>query len=873
MSEGPDVRLLVEHASFVRRVARGILADEDAVEEIVQGTFLQALRHPPRASSLRSWLARVARNLAISRWRAERSRQGRERAAARVEHVSGGDETAERLETQRRVVDAVMGLDKPYRVVIVHRYFDDMSHAEIAARLGVPVPTVRTRLRRALAQLRARLQEPFGRDRRAMILALAPVAALPRRMGPRTALVAGGAALVKAKGILAVCIVLLGATLYLSSQRVREPSRAVGSDHPAVTTPASAAEAAAAPPASSPRGTVAPGTAAKLVVTGVVHAAAKEALVEIRPETSRGTPGDLIAQVTAATELPFEIPAVDPENAPLALFVRARCAGHVPAEARTVVLLDAHTRQPHVPPVELTLLRGASLRGQVVDAFGAAASAARVAAFRARGGMPEATAADLAACDPEGRFELLVRDEGEYAVVAVSPGARPASCVAAAQRAGTTEVPQLRLEAGEQVTGRVTVTGGSPARGAKVRAVLDAPGVLRLAIPRSDLEIGWCGGRGEWRFIDALADGDGRYRIGGLRPGPYRVVVVGVEGGHPAVTQGGAALPDVVELVTTGQEAFDNYSLIRPTLTRDVRGTATGIDFEVSTATVEFVLAPGAAPPREARLEVAAVEGIVSVVHDYAVGATLRQELVVAPGGELRVRALAEGYEPRGAEITAPAAGARETHRIELVPAPAKATLVITLEPEGPDPLPPLPTAFSASLYRADRPRDDPVTRHLSLRSAEVVIEGLDEGAFRLELFPGSMEQREQNFYRKAVAEVTLRSGETSRLAAPLRAGGRLRILVCDPEGRTDVAADCTIVAPDGTAVPANFAKFDEGGGTSMFTGGLPGVPGPAEVMEPLSPGVYAIRVRPSDATLQAKTVTAAIEVGRLTVVEIGLDR
>lgn len=40
MNESPDARLLIEHASFVRRVARGILSDEDAAEEVVHGTFL-----------------------------------------------------------------------------------------------------------------------------------------------------------------------------------------------------------------------------------------------------------------------------------------------------------------------------------------------------------------------------------------------------------------------------------------------------------------------------------------------------------------------------------------------------------------------------------------------------------------------------------------------------------------------------------------------------------------------------------------------------------------------------------------------------------------------------------------------------------------
>jgi RNA polymerase sigma factor (sigma-70 family) len=210
MSGDPDAKLLIEHASFVRRVARGILSDEDAVEEIVQGTFLQALRHPPRASSLRAWLARVARNLAISRWRADRSRHDRERATARREPVSGPEEAAQRLETQRRVVEAVMSLDEPYRMAIMHRYFDDLSPPEIAAHLGIPVQTVRTRLKRALAALRARLDAEHGGAGRACVLALFPL------LDPSTRCAVGagaiGGALAMKKIAVGVAIAALCAT-------------------------------------------------------------------------------------------------------------------------------------------------------------------------------------------------------------------------------------------------------------------------------------------------------------------------------------------------------------------------------------------------------------------------------------------------------------------------------------------------------------------------------------------------------------------------------------------------------------------------------------------------------------------------------------
>ncbi len=765
-----------------------------------------------------------------------------------------------------------MGLDEPYRLTIVHRYFDDLSPPEIAARLGVPLQTVRTRLKRALAQLRVRLEEPFGRDRGAMLLALAPVAAMSWRPASRTALALGGGALVKAKVILVLGVVLLGAAVYLVSwHRVQEPSRTAGSPHVAAAPPLGKAEAGEVPQASPPDSPVSADFAPRLLVGGIVHAEAKDALIEIRPETTRETPGDVIARATVPTEEPFEIPALDPQDPPLALFVRARCSGHVPAEARTVVLLDARTREPRVPPVELTLARAATLHGQVVDPDGAPSPEATVAAFTARRGSLEETAVDVTDCDAQGRFELLVGTDGKYAVVAMSPGTRPGSLMAEARLGDVTELPPMQLGGGEKVAGRVTVTGGAPARRAKVRAVLRAQGSSRLRIPRRDMAIAWCDGRAEWRFVDGVADDDGRYEIRGLRPGSYQVVLLGVEGGHPGLTQGGGAL-DALKLLSGERDELDDHAWIRSELKRDVRPSTEGVDFEVAIATVEIVVAPSMGRPREARFEIAAVTGVLSIQDDYPVGETLSKELIVTPGGQLRIRALAEGYEPRTVEVTAPAAGLRETHRIELVPAPEKATLVMTLEPQGDGPLPALPTAFSVYLFRPGDAREDYAYRHTSLRNSEIALKDLDEGTFRLEVWPGSMSQRDQSFYRKAVTDVTLKAGETTRLSLPLAPGGRLRILVRDPEGHTNIAAGCEVIGPDGRAVEAGFAKF-EGGGTSMSTGGLPGAAGPAEAMEPLAPGNYAIRVKPLDSTLGPKTVTVQIDVGRLTVAEIGLDR
>ena len=85
------------------------------------------------------------------------------------------------------------------------RYFDDLAPREVASRLGVPVETVRTRLRRGLERLRTALDERHGGDRSAWAGGLVPL--LPRPQGPAVpwgpALVAGLAA-AAAAGVLLV---------------------------------------------------------------------------------------------------------------------------------------------------------------------------------------------------------------------------------------------------------------------------------------------------------------------------------------------------------------------------------------------------------------------------------------------------------------------------------------------------------------------------------------------------------------------------------------------------------------------------------------------------------------------------------------------
>jgi len=80
-----------------------------------------------------------------------------------------------RIELLRRLLEAVDRLDPPYREAIALRYFDDLPPRVIAQRLGIPVNTARTHVRRGLERLRAELDPGPGRGRETFLAALVPL--------------------------------------------------------------------------------------------------------------------------------------------------------------------------------------------------------------------------------------------------------------------------------------------------------------------------------------------------------------------------------------------------------------------------------------------------------------------------------------------------------------------------------------------------------------------------------------------------------------------------------------------------------------------------------------------------------------------------
>lgn len=208
---------LLRQTAWLRALAVTLVGDASDADDLAQETWLHALRRPflqgGDERSQRSWLAAIARNLAASTWRSRARRSARELAAARGEAAVA--DSLERVQLQRELVDAVMALDAAEREVVILRYFDELPPREIARRLGLSNDAVRSRLKRALERLRARLDRRF--EGRAAWVALSELLRT-RSAGPAAYAASAGKPLLAAlSAALLLCLGGLGSYLALRS--------------------------------------------------------------------------------------------------------------------------------------------------------------------------------------------------------------------------------------------------------------------------------------------------------------------------------------------------------------------------------------------------------------------------------------------------------------------------------------------------------------------------------------------------------------------------------------------------------------------------------------------------------------------------------
>lgn len=149
-----------EHARPLWRYVVRLTGDDQLAHDVVQETLLRAWKSPGRllddGSSPRAWLFTVARNLVIDEQRSARSR--REIPSGEIPERASIDETDAVLDSWL-VTEALSQLSHEHRTVIVYAYYGRRTIADIAAELGVPPGTVKSRLHYALRALQLALLE------------------------------------------------------------------------------------------------------------------------------------------------------------------------------------------------------------------------------------------------------------------------------------------------------------------------------------------------------------------------------------------------------------------------------------------------------------------------------------------------------------------------------------------------------------------------------------------------------------------------------------------------------------------------------------------------------------------------------------------
>ena len=174
-ASGFDPDVLARHAQFVRRLARGLVRDGDAADELTSRTFAAAVeRRPDTGPGFRVWLERVAWRLFLRDRRDRERRDRRERSAATPEPTRATVDLVAELDLQRRIARAFEEVGEPSKSALYLRYFRDLGPGEIAEQLRVPVSTVKSRLQRGLEALRERMDAAHGGRRDAWLQALLP---------------------------------------------------------------------------------------------------------------------------------------------------------------------------------------------------------------------------------------------------------------------------------------------------------------------------------------------------------------------------------------------------------------------------------------------------------------------------------------------------------------------------------------------------------------------------------------------------------------------------------------------------------------------------------------------------------------------------
>lgn len=520
-----DVREIMAHQGFLRALARGLVGAGADADDLVQRTYLRVLeRAPARPLHLRAWLQRVVFRLARDERRAGERRLARDAAASGTgREAAPADALVQRMELHQRLVALVLALDPPYRSIVLLHHFDGLPVAKAAERLGVPLETARTRLRRALQSLRAQLDAELGGGA-ATLAALLPFLGVPL-VSTSTKLVLAAASLVLFGGVV----------FWRLNSGDPAPSRAGAGSAAAVPVAAADAAARGAPStevAAAERTAVEPASAAPSGTEAIAAGCGALRLKTVWKEDGRAAPRTHVRWTAAVEGDPSPFPtsrrAVTDERGEL--LVRDVAPGPVVVIAAgfdgdgadmgvapTPCVRAVAVRAGEVVETTLELPLGVAVEGEVVDGAERPVAGASIWVSDSNQSFSDGTL--VATSDERGRFRLESVAPLHY-LAARAPGFATSDALAATYTFDRSSVRKLRLVLGQRggaLRGRVVDGDG--------RAIAGA-----LLVARGDERGSWLNGDGSIGAgpppCSARSGADGRFEIAALPLGELSVAAV-----------------------------------------------------------------------------------------------------------------------------------------------------------------------------------------------------------------------------------------------------------------------------------------------------------------------------------------------------------
>ncbi len=145
-------------------IALRMTSDATMAEDVTQSVFLKLWSSPDafRDGNFSAWISRVARNRVLDVLRSRANKPAEEIPTDLPADLSLDDDVFARIDAQR-VRTALAALGEEQRSLIEMGFFGGITHEEIARRTGIPLGTIKTRIRTGLRRMRDVLQDAVSR--------------------------------------------------------------------------------------------------------------------------------------------------------------------------------------------------------------------------------------------------------------------------------------------------------------------------------------------------------------------------------------------------------------------------------------------------------------------------------------------------------------------------------------------------------------------------------------------------------------------------------------------------------------------------------------------------------------------------------------